>query len=66
MDREQKIQQAIELVGLMICGYFSQENRKLTGLEPHAWARLFENCHKGVEAMLKRADELEAKSEAKT
>jgi len=66
MTRDQKIQQTIELVGLMICGYFSQENRKLTGLAKEAWVKIFENCYQGIDAMIKRGEELETESEAKT
>ena len=60
MTRDQKIQQALKLVEAMVGGYFSQENRKLTGLVKDVWVRLFENCYEGINAMLEKVEKMDS------
>ena len=58
MTREQKIQQAFRLVEAIVNGYASKSGQA-SGLIMDAWAKLFKNCYEGVDAMLKKANEID-------
>ena len=59
MDKEQRIQRAFKLVEAFISGYASHQGVRPTGLAIGAWVRLFENCYKGIDEMLEKANEFD-------
>lgn len=64
MTRDEKIQQAFRFVEVIVGGY-SSHNTRPSGIIMSVWTELFENCYKGVEAMLAHADKIDPPGEPK-
>lgn len=58
MTKEEKVKYAIQLVSAIVGGYSSQANIMPKGLTDKSWEELFENCYKGLDIMIEKANEI--------